>query len=214
MEGNGFFSEKYDDIRKNMHEGVSEQYSALVISNYHNGKSDATKEFFADKSFRYEIIEDNNDRNIYKERNFTKDVNENDLYYSQWSLGEGTYIELIDNGLLGSYHYYMNSNGKTYYADRICYDTKGGIFYYRANGKYYPADVVSIYVTTTLSDGSTEAFVLDFTYDMDSGKYISNAKEMYEDVYYNTSNVISDYETIVTYCMFMGRTLLTGWHPM
>ena len=199
MESNGFFSEKYDDIRKNMHEGVSEQYSALVISNYHNGKSDATKEFFADKSFRYEIIEDNNDRNIYKERNFTKDVNENDLYYSQWSLGEGTYIELIDNGLLGSYHYYMNSNGKTYYADRICYDTKGGIFYYRANGKYYPADVVSIYVTTTLSDGSTEAFVLDFTYDMDSGKYISNAKEMYEDVYYNTSNVISDYETIVTY---------------
>ena len=199
MEGNGFFSEKYDDIRKDMHEDVSEQYSALVMSNYQNGKSDATKEFFEDKSFRYEIIEDNNDRNIYKERNFTKDVNENDLYYSQWSLGEGTYIELIDNGLLGSYHYYMNSNGKTYYADRICYDTKGGIFYYRANGKYYPADIVSIYVTTTLSDGSTEAFVLDFTYDMDSGKYISNAKEMYEDVYYNTSNVISDYETIVTY---------------
>lgn len=200
MEGNGFFSEKYDDIRKNMHEDVSEQYSALVITNYQNGKSNATKEFFADKSFRYEIIEDNKEKNIYKERNFTKDVNENDLYYSQWSLGEGTYIELVDNGLLGSYHYYMNGNAQnTYYADRICYDTKGGIFYYRADGKYYPADVVSIYVTTTLADGSTEAFVLDFTYDMDSGKYISNAKDMYEDVYYNTSNAISDYETAVTY---------------
>ncbi len=200
MEGNGFFSEKYDDIRKNMHEDVSEQYSALVITNYQNGKSDATKEFFADKSFRYEIIEDNKEKNIYKERNFTKDVNENDLYYSQWSLGEGTYIELVDNGLLGSYHYYMNGNAQnTYYADRICYDTRGGIFYYRADGKYYPADVVSIYVTTTLADGSTEAFVLDFTYDMDSGKYISNAKDMYEDVYYNTSNAISDYETAVTY---------------
>lgn len=200
MEGHGFFSEKYDDIRKNMHEDVSEQYSALVMTNYQNGKSDATKEFFADKSFRYEIIEDNKEKNIYKERNFTKDVNENDLYYSQWSLGEGTYIELVDNGLLGSYHYYMNGNVQnTYYADRICYDTKGGIFYYRANGKYYPADVVSIYLTTTLSDGSAEAFVLDFTYDIDSGKYISNAKEMYEDVYYNTSNVISDYETTVTY---------------
>ncbi len=200
MEGNGFFSEKYDDIRKNMHEDVSEQYSALVMSNYQNGKSDATKEFFADKSFRYEIIEDNKEKNIYKERNFTKDVNENDLYYSQWPLGEGTYIELVDNGLLGSYQYYMNSNVQnTYYADRICYDTGGGIFYYRADGKYYPADVVSIYVTTTLSDGSTKDFALDFTYDMDSGKYISNAKEMYEDIYYNTSNATLDYEITVTY---------------
>lgn len=200
MEGNGFFSEKYDDIRKNMHEDVSEQYSALVMSNYQNGKSDATKEFFADKSFRYEIIEDNKEKNIYKERNFTKDVNENDLYYSQWPLGEGTYIELVDNGLLGSYHYYMNGNVQnTYYADRICYDTRGGIFYYRADGKYYPADVVSIYVTTTLSDGSTKDFALDFTYDMDSGKYISNAKEMYEDIYYNTSNATLDYEITVTY---------------
>lgn len=200
MEGNGFFSEKYDDIRKNMHEDVSEQYSALVMSNYQNGKSDATKEFFADKSFRYEIIEDNKEKNIYKERNFTKDVNENDLYYSQWPLGEGTYIELVDNGLLGSYQYYMNGNVQnTYYADRICYDTRGGIFYYRADGKYYPADVVSIYVTTTLSDGSTKDFALDFTYDMDSGKYISNAKEMYEDIYYNTSNATLDYEITVTY---------------
>ena len=201
MESNGFFSEKYDDIRKNiMHKDVSEQYSALVMTNYQNGKSDATKDFFADKSFRYEIIEDNKEKNIYKERNFTKDVNENDLYYSQWSLGEGTYIELVDNGLLGSYHYYMNGNVQnSYYADRICYDTRGGIFYYRANGKYYPADVVSIYVTTTLSDGSTKDFVLDFTYDLDSGKYISNAKEMYEDIYYNTSNATLDYETTVTY---------------
>ena len=38
----------------------------------------------------------------------------------------------------------------------------------------------------------------DFTYDTDSGKYISNAKEMYEDVYY-ASNTISDYETAVIY---------------
>ncbi len=127
-----------------------------------------------------------------------KTVNADDLYKSQWTLGDDTYIELVDNGLLGSYQYYMNRNGKTYYADRICYDTKGGVFYYRADGRYYPVDVVSIYVSATLPDGSTEDFVLDFTYDTDSGKYISNAKEMYEDVYY-ASNTISDYETAVIY---------------
>ena len=38
MESNGFFSEKYDDIRKNMHEDVSGQYSAIVMMNYQNGK--------------------------------------------------------------------------------------------------------------------------------------------------------------------------------
>ena len=56
MESNGFFSEKYDDIRKNMHEDVSGQYSAIVMMNYQNGESDKTKEYFADKSFRYGII--------------------------------------------------------------------------------------------------------------------------------------------------------------
>lgn len=205
MESNGFFSEKYDDIRKNMHEDVSGQYSAIVMMNYQNGESDKTKEYFADKSFRYGIIEDKNwddkklnSAHIYLERNFTKTVNADELYKSQWNLGDDTYIELVDNGLLGSYQYYMNSNGKTYYADRICYDTKGGIFYYRADGRYYPVDVVSIYVAATLPDGSTEDFVLDFTYDTDSGKYISNAKEMYEDVYY-ASNTISDHETAVIY---------------
>lgn len=205
MESNGFFSEKYDDIRRNMHEDVSWQYSAIVMKNYQNGENDKTKEYFADKSFRYGIIEDKNwddkklnSAHMYLERNFTKTVNADDLYKSQWTLGDDTYIELVDNGLLGSYQYYMNSNGKTYYADRICYDTKGGIFYYRADGRYYPVDVVSIYVSATLPDGSTEDFVLDFTYDTDSGKYISNAKEMYEDVYY-ASNTISDYETAVIY---------------
>lgn len=205
MESNGFFSEKYDDIRKNMHEDVSGQYSSIVMMNYQNGESDKTKEYFADKSFRYGIIEDKNwddkklnSAHIYLERNFTKTVNADELYKSQWNLGDDTYIELVDNGLLGSYQYYMNSNGKTYYADRICYDTKGGIFYYRADGRYYPVDVVSIYVAATLPDGSTEDFVLDFTYDTDSGKYISNAKEMYEDVYY-ASNTISDHETAVIY---------------
>jgi signal transduction histidine kinase len=205
MESNGFFSEKYDDIRKNMHEDVSGQYSAIVMMNYQNGESDKTKEYFADKSFRYGIIEDKNwddkklnSAHIYLERNFTKTVNADDLYKLQWTLGDDTYIELVDNGLLGSYQYYMNRNGKTYYADRICYDTKGGVFYYRADGRYYPVDVVSIYVSATLPDGSTEDFVLDFTYDTDSGKYISNAKEMYEDVYY-ASNTISDYETAVIY---------------
>ena len=147
MESNGFFSEKYDDIRKNMHEDVSGQYSSIVMMNYQNGESDKTKEYFADKSFRYGIIEDKNwddkklnSAHIYLERNFTKTVNADDLYKSQWTLGDDTYIELVDNGLLGSYQYYMNRNGKTYYADRICYDTKGGVFYYRADGRYYPVD--------------------------------------------------------------------------
>ena len=205
MEDNGFFTEKYDDIRKQMQNSVSEQYSGLVMSNYQNEESDKTKEYFADKSFRYGIIEDKNLDNkklniasTYLERNFTKTVNGDDLYKSQWALGDDTYIELVDNGLLGSYQYYMNSKGKTYYADRICYDTRGGIFYYRADGKYYPADIVSIYVTTNLQDGSTEDFVLDFTYDTDSGKYISNSAQMYEDVY-DFSQGTSAYETAVVY---------------
>ena len=44
MESNGFFSEKYDDIRRNMHEDVSWQYSAIVMKNYQNGENDKTKE--------------------------------------------------------------------------------------------------------------------------------------------------------------------------
>ena len=60
MEDNGFFTEKYDDIRKQMQNSVSEQYSGLVMSNYQNEESDKTKEYFADKSFRYGIIEDKN----------------------------------------------------------------------------------------------------------------------------------------------------------
>ncbi len=75
-----FSVKKYDDIRKNMHEDVSGQYSSIVMMNYQNGESDKTKEYFADKSFRYGIIEDKNwddkklnSAHIYLERNFTKD---------------------------------------------------------------------------------------------------------------------------------------------
>lgn len=71
------------------------------------------------------------------------------------------------------------------YADAICYERRNGIFYYRANGYYYPAQNVSLYYDASESGDNYSEY--NYTYNYEKKKYVFN--------YCNTDSEIS----VITY---------------
>ena len=93
-----------------------------------------------------------NNENSYLYRNFAGQVKEEELQVSSLRLGDEARIWCYE-GLFGENCYFEEDySSQTLYADRICYDTTGGIFYYRAEGKYYPVQKVSIRVRINYVD--------------------------------------------------------------
>lgn len=152
MIGEGIYVNTPEDTREKSFEEINRRYSLLALKNMNSGTN---QEFFADKKFRYGIIEAKsldglnlNDDKTYVERNFTEKVNPKDLFTYSLSMSEKgqTEIEYRD-GYLRGYAYAMQENSDVWdsiYADHICYDITGGIFYYSGGGKYYPVQSVSI----------------------------------------------------------------------
>lgn len=188
MEDQNVFTKEYEQACQEKFEEICYDYSVKVLSDMQNGQEEETKQYFADKAFRYGVIEtDNLDRIdvsqkknylIYNfaEKDFTTKLKEKNVYEFCLELSDDTVIYYNYDSLFSSgYTEYFDYSGKqTLYADQICYDVNKGIFYYRAEGDYYPAESVSIYATVHKEDGSIEEKTLDFQYDAD--------KQMYENL--------------------------------
>ena len=58
------------------------------------------------------------------------------------------------------------------YADAICYERRNGIFYYRSNGYYYPAQNVSLYYDASETGGDYSEY--NYTYNYEKKKYVFN----------------------------------------
>lgn len=153
MEDNGVFTNDYEKVRQQQLVHVSDVYSAYAIINYMDGSGDSVnKNFFSQKSFRYGIIEADslyglnfNQEKTYKERNFTEKVDKEMLTSQLFADISSAYGSYDIRGVLNNdYYIQYYDTEQTYYADRICYDTNEGIFYYRAEGKYYPVNNLEI----------------------------------------------------------------------
>lgn len=179
MEDYGVFRQKKEKAIEEEWSYISENYAVRVVDHYRNGLAENNEKYFnKDKAFYYGIIEaesldniDLNDENSYSERNFTGNINQEEMQVSTFRLGEGALVWYYD-GIFGESGYFEEGDlEKTLYADRICYDTTGGIFYYRAEGKYYPIQNVDLVLIRELEDGTYEMQDFDFGFDNVTRKY-------------------------------------------
>ena len=111
---------------------VTARYSLVALDGLAQGTNSET---FADKAFRYGIIQaesldgiDLNDDSSYLERNFTEHVELEDLQVYSETLSEQDRI-MYGGDFLTGYAYVIHGEGDWHslYADGICYDTAQGI---------------------------------------------------------------------------------------
>ena len=187
MEGIGVFDCKFEEKQKELLESIREDYSVQAVYNMLYEPSGTNQTYFADKGFQYGIIEaesldDVNLENTssYVERNFTGEINDADWNRKQIHVNDKTgawYKEKRFGSEYHKYEYYWGnaSNLERHYVDRICYDTKSGIFYYRADGKYYPVKTVEI---------EYEDQYYQYEFDREKGCYRKDAlSDLYEESY-------------------------------
>ena len=208
MEDCGIFHMSKEIVLEKERTDINERYSMIALAKLQEGE-DAGKKYFSNKAFRYGIIETKNldginlnDANNYIERNFSNVVKEENLYYFSAQLSDNADIWYSDD-LYGDWGYQMsNSYYQNLYAERICYDTEGGIFYYLADNKYYPVQKVDIMVSRNLNENEYEYeyedYYYTFHYDYEKKKYINpyvgenieNEEEM--NILYNKQEITFD----------------------
>ncbi len=184
MEDYGVFRQKKEKTIEEEWSYISENYAVRAVDHYRNGLVENNEKYFTkDKAFYYGIIEAEslndinlNDENSYSERNFTGHINQEEMQVSTFRLADGAQVWYYD-GIFGESGYFEEGySEKTLYADRICYDTTGGIFYYRAEGKYYPIQNVSIRIKMQVDDTRYKTDYYTFEY--------NNEKKVYRNLYY------------------------------
>ena len=134
----GYYEKSPDEIREEKFDSISRRYSAYALINIGNGVNEA---YFADKNFRYGIVEaadyeqlqrmDLNDSEIYEERNFTDPVELDSLTVFQCYISDNTFI-YADDSLFG--YYYISNSDVSYDTVKISeyvYDADNGIYYYQ-----------------------------------------------------------------------------------
>lgn len=183
MEEYGVFREEKEAVMERKISEINDRYSVKAIQNYRNGMTEENKKYFEKKAFRYGIIEaktaeglDLSEEAVYLERNFTGAPKEEPYQFYMRLSADDTIWD--SDTLLGGYSYSIRDEAeKSMYADAICYDVTGGIFYYRAYERYYPVQNVSLLLTwtegeETWTDGESESgeFV-PFTFNNNSRKY-------------------------------------------
>lgn len=209
----GAYEKTKEEIIEREFSDISDRYSAIALSN-RDGLKDENKQYFSKRAFRYGIIEADslddvnlNAPSAYLDRNFTGNVEKEDLHIFSFALSDDSNIEYSEK-LFGGYGIFGNGNdSQSLYADRICYDVTGGIFYYHAENKYYPVQNVSIAVKVQEEDGYYEDYY-PFTFDNNKNVYLNmSAQENWEQL--QNDEYINDWENKyeITFNMFDGTEL-------
>lgn len=207
MEVVGVFDHTFEKKQLELQKDICEEYAVRAVYTMLYEPEGTNQTYFADKGFRYGIIEtddldqvDLNKASSYLERNFTEEIDRMNCNTLDISVNDHTEF-WYDEGILGGEeHYYFDADGslQRLYADRICYDTTGGIFYYRADGKYYP-------VTQLAMDYAG----LEFSYEFDRKNRVYRNQEVYDAIAYefeqeqtdedevtNNEEVLFDYKVV------------------
>lgn len=205
MEDYDIFRQTKEETLKEELTDVSYNYAVRALDNYRNGYYENNEKYFdKDRAFCYGIIEaksldgiDLNSDKSYLIRNFSKKVGKEELQIESFELTDDAEVWYYDD-IFGESGYFRDDYyEKTLYADRICYDTAGGIFYYRAEGKYYPIQNVDLIVIRELEDHRYEMRDFDFSFDNTTKKYKNlyvvnerNEEKIYENCDVNIRSTI------------------------
>lgn len=179
LEDYGAFRKTKEEVLEHQLEEMSDRYSVIALDKYKNEQKEEREQFFSQRAFRYGIIEADsldginlNAPSTYLDRNFTGHVKKEDLHIFSAVLSDDADIEYSEK-MFGGYGIWGGGNTReSLYADRICYDVTGGIFYYRAENRYYPVQNVSIAVSIPEEDGYYEDYYF-FSFDNDKNVYLN-----------------------------------------
>lgn len=174
----GIYEESKRDMKREGFEYVADNYSVMALANMKSGEN---VDLFADTYFQYGIIQadsldelDLNDDANYVERNFSQEVTRDDLYIVEKEIGEDTSFFYTDT-LFDEYTFLDSASTTLHsvdvYIDGICYDREGGVFYYLADGIYYPVQWVDIDLKFTEPDGLEKTFRYNLRYDFKRQMY-------------------------------------------
>lgn len=151
FEANDFYNLTLTEAKKEAFEVISNRYSAMALGQL---QGEAIEEdYFADKNFKYGIIKaenkdelmalDFNSDSTYVLRNFTEEVNVEDLNIFECYISSDTFFSSWKpDSIFGSYYItHSDIEWDTYRINEYVFDTDSGIFYYYCeNGKYYPVE--------------------------------------------------------------------------
>lgn len=160
----GIYDTGRRDMEKSVFEGISSRYSLRALANMESGKNG---EYFKDKLFQYGIIRggsleglDLNADKTYVERNFSRQVTEDELYTVRWDLSDN--FGFYDSeSLFGGYEIYENDETTEPVSkslDEVIYAVDEGLFYYRSGKLLYPVQKVSIVLPVDNLDRSCDFF--------------------------------------------------------
>lgn len=203
MEDYGVFRQTKEEALESELSDVSYSYSTRALANYRDGFPEENDKYFADKAFRYGIIEaesldgiDINYENSYLMRNFKDKVSQDELQTVSFYLTEQSEIWYSDDIFGGHGYITETASEQALYAERICYDITEGIFYYRAAEKYYPIQSVDLVITREIEDDTYVIEDFDFEYDNDTRKYKNLCADEYssEQIYENQDITISEWD--------------------
>jgi len=174
MEQSGFYSRTYEEVRDERFETFHDRYSARVLD-YLGEKENNNQAYFANKNFKYGVIEADflsdieklnlNDRENYVESNF--DFEESllleDMHVFQCTINENTYFSYKNpESLWGHYWISNTSDGwKQYEIQNFEYDVERGIIFAKANDQYYPMPMIVMSIYDNDGNVTEQGFAFD-----------------------------------------------------
>lgn len=171
MEDIDVYNRTEKDLKEWAIESTCEHYAVAALDKMKNPK----KEVDFGQYFRYGIIQadkidglDLNDDSIYLEKNFAREISEEDVYLVSYEVGESTQFS-YSNTLFGGYSVYdsWDSQSAGLIVDYICYNVEYGVFYYDVGDECYPVLDVAI----ELSPDGESTQIYQFQYDQDLHMY-------------------------------------------
>lgn len=174
MEQSEFYDRTYEEIREERFETFHDRYSARVL-NYLGAEKDSNQEYFADKNFKYGVIEADflediqslnlNDRENYVETNF--DFEETllleDVHVFQCTINENTYFSYKNPESLWGHYWISNTsdNWYTYEIDGFVYDVERGLIFALANEQYFPVPRLVMHIYDNDGSVTDQGFAFD-----------------------------------------------------
>lgn len=166
----GFYEyDSKEELRQQMFKEAARQYAVMALSDLeYTEKRNWEGTYFRHGIIKAENIDniDFNDESNYVERNFTEEVNADDLYMVSHKLGDGisysytnSFIEGRNDTVVETSH----STGEP--VNEVYYNIDMGIFYYVTDTRLYPVQEVKIGYTTN-SGRVVYSLVYDFDVDM------------------------------------------------
>lgn len=190
MEEEGFYDRTYAEIREEQFETYRDRYSARVLE-YLGAKKNTNQEYFANRNFKYGVIEadflseieslDLNNKNNYIDTNFDfeKELKLEDLHIFQCTISEHTLFVSDNPDSLWGYYWIRNTENawNTYHFENLLLDKELGIFLIKAGNQYYIVPKVAFYITS----GEGKTISQGYEFDIEKNAYIP-VDDMVQDI--------------------------------